>query len=388
MLYAAQNAQRRILDGIAAGSELLAASGLPWLAPQAALLHRMTRRYEKQPFAIPGTREAIVAHRPFAQLVHFVPDRGVRGPRVLVVAPLSGHHATLVRDTIATLLTDHDVYVTDWLDARNVPVALGTFSLDDYVAYVRAFIAQLGAAQLHVLAVCQPTVPTLAAVALDAADGAPSPRSLVLMGGPVDASKHPTAVNRLATEHPLAWFERHLIHRVPAEFAGRGRRVYPGFLQLSAFVMMNVERHARSYTDYWFARLRSDTAAATVHETFYDEYNAVLDMDAAYYLDTVRVVFQELALARGTWDVAGQRVTPRAVTRTSLFTIEGELDDISGLGQTAAALDLCTGVPDTQKRHLVAPGCGHYGLFAGSRWRTQIYPEVRAVIRAAEEAHA
>ncbi len=388
MLYAAQNAQRLVLDGISAGSGLLAGSRLPWISAHASLLHRMTRRYDKPPFAIPETREVIVASRPFAQLVHFVPDRGVCGPRVLVVAPLSGHHATLVRDTIATLLGDHDVYVTDWLDARDVPISLGAFSLDDYVAYVRAFMRQLDTASLHVVAVCQPTVPTLAAVALDAADGAPTPRSLVLMGGPVDASQNPTQVNRLATEHPLSWFEQFMIYRVPGEFAGRGRRVYPGFLQLTAFMMMNVERHTRSYVDYWFAQLGSDAVAAALHENFYDEYNAVLDMDAAYYLDTVRVVFQELALARGTWDVGGQRVAPRAITQTSVFTVEGELDDISGLGQTAAALALCSGVSEAQKRHLVTPGCGHYGLFSGSKWRTQIYPEVRAMIRASEGRRA
>jgi poly(3-hydroxybutyrate) depolymerase len=302
-----------------------------------------------------------------------------RDPRVLVCAPLSGHHATLLRDTVATLLQAHDVYVTDWIDAREVPVAAGPFPLADYVAYLRAFVHQLGARELHVVAVCQPTVPALAAVALDAAAGAATPRTLTLMGGPVDPSQSPTAVNRFATEHPLAWFERTLIHRVPSGFAGAGRRVYPGFLQLSAFVQMNPLRHAQAYRAYWLDQLRGDTEAIAAHESFYDDYNAVLDMDAAYYLDTVGTVFQDMALARGTWEIDGARVQPAAITDTALFTIEGEHDDISGLGQTAAAHALCSGISHHQ--HVVADGCGHYGIFSGQRWRTQVYPRIHAFVR-------
>ncbi len=384
MLYAAHQLQRFVFDGVEAVSGAVARAGVPWWSPQASLLQRMTKRYGKPAFAVPGVAEVEEIARPFVRLLHFVPERGVAGPRVLLVAPLSGHHSTLLRDTVTTLLADHDVYVTDWRDARDVPVALGTFGLADYVAEIRAFLRHLGAARTHVIAVCQPTVPVLAAVALDAAAGAPTPRSLTLMGGPVDAREHPTAVNKLATEHSIERFETMAIHRVPAGHAGAGRRVYPGFLQLTAFVMMNPQRHLRAYGDYWLAKLRGDTEAAAVHESFYDEYNAVLDMDAAYYLETVRLVFQEFALARGTWRIDGELVTPAAITATPVFAIEGELDDISGLGQTAAALALCSGLAPSQKRAMVAAGCGHYGLFSGSRWRAAIYPEVRAFIADAE----
>jgi poly(3-hydroxybutyrate) depolymerase len=378
MLYPLHELQRLSSDAISAWTELLRHAPVPWVRAQASLLHRITKGYPKPGFGIPGVVENVVLMRPFCKLVHFAAPQNRNVPRVLVIAPLSGHHASLVRDTVATLLQDHDVFVTDWLDARDVPLAAGTFSLDAYVTELRGFIQHLGAAQLHVVAVCQPTVPALAAIALDAAAGAPAPRSLVLMGGPVDARRNPTVVDKLATDHPLAWFEHQMIHRVPERYAGAGRRVYPGFLQLSAFVMMNPDKHAQAYWQYWLARLRGDEVAAAQHEKFYDEYNAVLDMDAQYYLDTVRIVFQEFALARGTWRVAGELVDPSKITATPIFTIEGELDDISGLGQTSAALELATNAP--AKRELVAAGCGHYGLFSGSRWREAIYPEVRAWI--------
>jgi poly(3-hydroxybutyrate) depolymerase len=378
MLYPLHELQRLSTDAISAWTELLRHAPVPWVRAQASLLHRITKGYPKPGFGIPGVVENVILARPFCRLLHFAVPQKREVPRVLVIAPLSGHHASLVRDTVATLLQDHDVYVTDWLDARDVPLAAGTFSLDAYVGELRGFIHHLGAAQLHIVAVCQPTVPTLAAVSLDAAAGAPAPRSLVLMGGPVDARRNPTVVDKLATDHPLAWFEQQMIHRVPERYAGAGRRVYPGFLQLSAFVMMNPDKHAQAYWQYWLARLRGDDVAAALHEKFYDEYNAVLDMDAHYYLDTVRIVFQEFALARGTWRVAGELVAPSAITATPIFTIEGELDDISGLGQTAAALELAANAP--AKRQLVAAGCGHYGLFSGSRWREAIYPEVRAFI--------
>jgi len=364
-----------------------------------ALFHRLTRPYPRPAFAIERVaahggevtvHEEVIATRPFCRLVRFRrettdPVRATElacDPRVLVCAPLSGHHPTLLRDTISTLLQAHDVYVTDWIDAREVPIAAGPFHLADYVGYLRGFLRELDARELHVVAVCQPTVPTLAAVALEAAAGAPTPRTLTLMGGPVDARRNPTAVNRFATEHPLAWFERHLIHRVPDGFAGRGRAVYPGFLQLSAFVQMNPMRHAQAHRSYWLDHVRGDTAAIVAHEKFYDDYNAVLDMDAAYYLDTVRTVFQDVALARGTWEIDGELVRPAAITDTALFTIEGEHDDISGLGQTAAAHELCTGLPEVAREHLVAEGCGHYGIFSGHRWREQIYPRIHAFIRA------
>ncbi|MBA3820055.1 MAG: polyhydroxyalkanoate depolymerase [Deltaproteobacteria bacterium] len=365
-----------------------------------ALLQRITRTYDKPVFGIATIEahgrevtvvEETVSIRPFCRLVRFTRQSAdattaaalARDPRVLVCAPLSGHHPTLLRDTIAKLLHEHDVYITDWLDARDVPVAAGPFRLADYVTWIQEFIRELGAADLHVLAVCQPTVPVLAAVALLASAGEPTPRTLTLMGGPVDARITPTAVNRLATERPLSWFESHMIHRVPFNHAGRGRAVYPGFLQLTAFVSMNPTRHADAYRTYWFDHLRgADGEASTlVHERFYDEYNAVLDMDAAYYLDTVKTVFQEFSLARGTWTVDGTLVEPAAITQTAVFTIEGAQDDISGLGQTAAAHTLCTGIPEHRRRHFVAEGCGHYGLFSGHRWRDTIYPEVHAFIR-------
>jgi len=412
MLYALHAIQRSFLNPVAnfsqKASDLLEGNdGLParMLRANLASLHRITKAFDKPAFGIThanahGAEMVVVEEEidchPFCRLVRFArrseePTTAAAlaaDPRVLVVAPLSGHFATLLRDTVATLLRDHDVYVTDWVDARDVPVAEGAFSLDDYVVTVQRFIRKLGAANLHVIAVCQPTVPVLGAVALMAGDGEPTPRSLTLMGGPVDARRSPTEVNRLATEHTLAWFETNMIHRVPAGYAGHGRAVYPGFLQLTAFTMMNPERHAESYGLYWLDRFRGAAGAerAKTHETFYDEYNAVLDMDAAYYLDTVEKVFQQFALARGTWVVNDERVRPETISTTALFTIEGANDDISGLGQTEAAHDLCTAIPKERRRHLVAEGCGHYGIFSGRRWREAIYPEVRAFIRAAEAA--
>ncbi len=410
MLYSLHELQRTFLDPVAEWADLtgkLLARHAPLASRFAvagcASLHRITKRYPKQPFAIAtvtahgrevAVEEVVVVAEPFCQLRRFARrgadaaacDALAGDPRVLVVAPLSGHHATLLRDTIATLLRDHDVYLTDWVDAREVPLAAGTFSLADYVATIQRQVRRLGAESLHVLAVCQPTVPVLAATSLMADAGEATPRSLTLMGGPVDARVSPTAVNSFAIERSIAWFESTMIHRVPDRYAGRGRAVYPGFLQLTAFVMMNPDKHAAAYRRYWFDHLRHGHGAepSRAHEEFYDEYNAVLDMDAAYYLDTVKTVFQDFSLARGTWDVGGHRVRPAAITGTSLFTIEGANDDISGLGQTEAAHALCSGIPATRKRHWVAEGCGHYGLFSGRRWRDAIYPELRAFIREAE----
>jgi len=285
---------------------------------------------------------------------------------------------------VRALLQDHDVYVTDWSDAREVPLAAGSFGLASYVRTVQRCIRALGARALHLVAVCQPVAPALAAVALMAQAGEPTPRSLTLMGGPVDARRSPTAVNRLATGRPIEWFERHMIHVVPDRYPGRGRRVYPGFLQLGAFMAMNRRRHLGAHGRYWLDHLRGPGGAAgrAAHERFYDDYNAVLDMDAAYYLDTVRLVFQDFALARGTWLVDGERVRPGAITDSALLTIEGELDDISGPGQTEAAHALCSGVPAARRAHHTAPGCGHYGIFSGRRWREGVYPRLRAFIRA------
>jgi len=373
---------------------------LPGAAQMAAgyeLLYRLHREYPKPEFGIrtvnvSGTEvlvcERAALSRPFCRLVHFKrysdDDRVVaqmrRQPVALVVAPLSGHHATLLRDTVHALLSDHDVYITDWIDARLVPVGEGSFSLDDYVGYVRYFIDHIGPARLHVIAVCQPTVPVLGAVALMAAGGRPLPRSLTLMGGPIDARQSPTAVNSLATTRPLRWFEDNLLHQVPARYPGRGRIVYPGFLQHAGFVSMNPGRHISSHWDFYHDLIQGDLEDAEAHRRFYDEYNAVLDMPAEYYIDCVRIIFQQHLLPRGLWRVAGERVAPKAIENIHLLTIEGEHDDISGVGQTSAAHALCTGVAPDRKHHLLVEAAGHYGIFSGRRWRDFVYPRVREFI--------
>jgi poly(3-hydroxybutyrate) depolymerase len=302
-------------------------------------------------------------------------------PVVLVVAPLSGHHATLLRDTVRAILPEHEVYITDWLDARLVPVHEGPFHLDDYVHYVQEFIRLLGP-EVHVISVCQPTVPVLAAVSLMADAGDPiAPRTMTMMGGPIDTRRSPTVVNNFATGRPLSWFESRVIQRVPARYAGFGRRVYPGFLQHASFIAMNAHRHVEAHRDFFNHLVVGDGESAEAHRRFYDEYNAVLDMTAEYYLETLRVVFKEHALPNGTWDVRGQRVRPEAIRKTALFTIEGELDDISGVGQTEAAHGLCRGIPASRRDHLLMEGVGHYGIFSGRRYREKIYPRIRGFIR-------
>ena len=382
----------------APGSWLAALPEAPRIAAGYELLYRIGKDYEKPEFGIHSVDvdgidcpvvEKVELERPFCRLLRFTRYTDDAGslrelkddPPVLVVAPLSGHHATLLRDTVRTLLKDHKVYITDWIDARMVPESEGTFSLDDYVRYIEEFIRHIGADKLHVVSVCQPTVPVLAAVSLMAARGEATPRSLVLMGGPIDARLSPTAVNNLATREPLSWFEQNVIQVVPANFPGRGRRVYPGFLQHAGFMAMNPERHFMSHWDYYQDLLKGDLDDAAAHRRFYDEYNAVLDMPAEYYLQTVRVVFQDHLLPRGEWDVDGERVDPSAITDTALLTVEGELDDISGLGQTEAAHDLCTGIPAKSRQHRVIEGAGHYGIFSGRRWREKVYPQVRDFIR-------
>ena len=314
---------------------------------------------------------------------------------VLIVAPLSGHYATLLRDTVKTMLKDHKVYITDWKNARLVPLAEGEFHLDDYVNYVQTFIRYLQATygNCHVMSVCQPTVPVLAAVSLMASRGETTPLSMTMMGGPIDARKSPTAVNNLATQRSHAWFETNVIYRVPDKFPGAGRRVYPGFLQHSGFVAMNPDRHANSHYDYFQNLVKGDNESAEAHRQFYDEYNAVLDMDADYYLETIATVFQEFRLVNGTWDVrndAGraERVRPQDIQHTGLLTVEGELDDISGSGQTAAAHDLCTGIPEAHRMHYEAKGAGHYGIFSGRRWREMVYPVVKSFILSHQPAAA
>jgi poly(3-hydroxybutyrate) depolymerase len=393
------------------GAQLFSAPG-SWLAQlpganRAAaayeLLYRLGKDYEKPPWDIKQVEvgaaqvqviEQTVLAKPFCRLVHFERHTGdpevaamlQRQPVVLVVAPLSGHHATLLRDTVRTLLTGHDIYVTDWIDARMVPVSEGPFTLDDYVCLMREFVRHLGPERLHVIAVCQPAVPVLAATALMAAAGEREPRSLTLMGGSIDARRSPTPVTEFANSRSLHWFDTHMIHEVPANYPARGRRVYPGFLQHAGFMAMNPLRHFSSHWDFYMHLVQGDLDGAEEHRRFYDEYNAVLDMPGEYYLDNVRVVFQQHLLPRGLWYVGGARVAPEAIRHAALFTIEGEHDDISGPDQTQAALDLCSGIPAERKRHLTVEGAGHYGIFSGRRWRQTVYPRVRDFIAEADVA--
>ena len=366
------------------------------------LAHRLAKDYEKPEFGITGVdvggvtvavQEQVAVEKPFCRLLRFkrftddaqaLTAMKVQ-PTVLVVAPLSGHHATLLRDTVKSLLQDHKVYITDWTDARMVSLDHGPFHLDDYIAYVQEFIRHIGP-EVHVMSVCQPTVPVLAAVSLMASNGETTPRTMTMMGGPIDARKSPTAVNNLAMNKSHSWFQNNVIYRVPPNFPGAGRAVYPGFLQHTGFVAMNPDRHLSSHYDYFRDLIRGDDDSAEAHRKFYDEYNAVLDMPAEYYLDTIKTVFQDFALVNGTWEVAGQLVQPADITGTALLTIEGELDDISGAGQTKAAHDLCTGIPKARQFHYDVEGAGHYGIFSGRRWREMVYPEVKAFIKRFDKA--
>jgi poly(3-hydroxybutyrate) depolymerase len=369
------------------------------------LMYRLWKDYEKPQFDIStvevdgvpvAIHERVEIDKPFCELRRFkrfsddpATLTKLKGqPAVLVVAPLSGHYATLLRDTVRTMLQDHKVYITDWKNARLVPLEAGEFHLDDYVLYVQEFIRHLQRTygNCHVISVCQPTVPVLAAVSLMASRGEVTPLTMTMMGGPIDARKSPTAVNNLAMNKSYEWFENNVIYRVPSSFPGTGRRVYPGFLQHSGFVAMNPDRHLLSHYDYFRNLIKGDDASTEAHRNFYDEYNAVLDMDADYYLETIRIVFQDFALVNGTWDVINEngdleRVRPQDITTTAHFTIEGELDDISGSGQTEAAHELCSSVPKSRQKHLEVKGAGHYGIFSGRRWRDIVYPQVRDFIR-------
>jgi poly(3-hydroxybutyrate) depolymerase len=366
------------------------------------LMHRLSKEYEKPEFGITSAKvdgvdvavqEQVAVTKPFCRLLRFkrftdnvgVLTRLKGQPTVLVVAPLSGHHSTLLREKVRELLKDHKVFITDWTDARMVPLDAGPFHLDDYIAYVQEFIRHIGP-EANVISVCQPTVPVLAAISLMASAGEPTPRTMTMMGGPIDARRSPTAVNNLATNKPFEWFENNVIYRVPTNFPGSGRAVYPGFLQHTGFVAMNPDRHLSSHYDYFLDLVRGDDDSAEFHRGFYDEYNAVLDMPAEYYLDTIKVVFQDFALVNGTWMVRGQLVRPQDITTPALLTIEGELDDISGAGQTRAAHDLCTGIPKHRQFHYDAVGAGHYGIFSGRRWREKIYPKVREFIASHQPA--
>jgi len=424
MLYQFYETQRSIMEPFADLAEvasrmfrnpMLPLSQLPGAQRMSAsydLLHRLGKDYEKPTFgirtvAVDGVdvaiHERVEMDKPFCELRRFkrfsddpaTLTKLKAQPVVLIVAPLSGHYATLLRDTVKTMLKDHKVYITDWKNARLVPLSEGEFHLDDYVNYVQTFIRYLQATygNCHVMSVCQPTVPVLAAVSLMASRGETTPLSMTMMGGPIDARKSPTAVNNLATQRSHAWFETNVIYRVPDKFPGAGRRVYPGFLQHSGFVAMNPDRHANSHYDYFQNLVKGDNESAEAHRQFYDEYNAVLDMDADYYLETIATVFQEFRLVNGTWDVrndAGraERVSPQDIQHTGLLTVEGELDDISGSGQTAAAHDLCTGIPEAHRMHYEAKGAGHYGIFSGRRWREMVYPVVKSFILSHQPAAA
>ena len=408
MLYQIYETQRALM---APFSEFASASAKLYTHPLSALsrtpmaqrvsaaldlMHRLAKDYEKPQFDIRtvevdgvdvAVQEQVPLSKPFCRLLRFkrfTDDPAVlesmKGhPTVLVVAPRSGHHSTLLRDTVRVLLRDHKVLITDWTDARTVPLDAGPFTLNDYVDYVQDFIRFVGP-EVNVISVCQPTVPVLAAVSLMATNGEFTPRTLTMMGGPIDARLSPTSVNNLATNKPYEWFENNVIYRVPANFAGAGRRVYPGFLQHTGFVAMNPDRHLTSHYDYFLDLIRGDDESTEQHRQFYDEYNAVLDMPAEYYLDTIKTVFQDFALVNGTWVKDGVTVRPQDITTGALLTVEGELDDISGAGQTRAAHGLCTGIPKQRQFHYDALGAGHYGIFSGRRWRENVYPVVKQFI--------
>ena len=412
MLYQMHELQRAVLNPMtafaSAGAKMFSSPHSPLaympfanrLAAGYELFYRLGKAYEKPEFGLHSTTvegsngstevpilQRVEIEKPFCRLLHFqrfFPPEMIKrraDPKVLLVAPLSGHHSTLLRDTVRQLIGAHDVYITDWVDARMVPLTEGPFHLDDYVAYIQQFIRHLGP-DVHVISVCQPTVPVLAAVSLMASARDPKlPRTMTMMGGPIDSRKSPTEVNNLATTKPYAWFENNVIYKVPSNYPGYLRSVYPGFLQHAGFVAMNPDRHMSSHHDFYLQLVRGDDADAKEHRRFYDEYNAVLDMPAEYYLDTIKTVFQDHALAAGTWMVRGDKVAPADIKTVALFTIEGELDDISGSGQTEAAHDLCSSIPKAMKQHFTAPKCGHYGIFSGKRWRGLIYPRIHDFIR-------
>lgn len=350
-----------------------------------------TRRFDKPAFGLHTTdingrtvavHEDIIGRKPFCQLKHFVREGAPKDdPKLLIVAPLSGHYATLLRGTVESLLPHNDIYITDWRDARMVPVYEGAFDLDDYIDYIIEYLHLLGP-NTHVMAVCQPAVPVFAAAALMGQDDDPcAPTTMTLMGGPIDTRKSPTVPNKLAKERPFSWFENNMTARVPPTAPGFWREVYPGFLQLSSFMAMNLNRHMDSHLQQFNNLVRGDGDSAQKHREFYEEYLAVMDMPAEFYLQTIKVVFQEQHLPRGIMVHRDRLVRPEAIKKTAMLTVEGELDDISGPGQTQAAHDLCINLPDDMKMDYVQPGVGHYGVFNGRRWHEHIAPRVSAFIR-------
>ena len=362
------------------------------LAAGLEVFTNITRRYPKPAFGLHTTlvdgsprkvTERTVLRYPFCNILHFQREgcEERRDPKLLIVAPLSGHYATLLRGTVEAMLPNHEVFITDWLDAREVPLKEGAFTLDDYMDYVREFLDHLGPG-CHVMAVCQPSVPVLAAVALMSEMKDPNtPRSMTLMGGPIDTRISPTVPNNLAQERSIEWFEHSVIDRVPLPHAGFMRQVYPGFIQLTGFMTMNLDRHVGAHVRLFHHLVKGDGDSAKAHNDFYDEYLAVMDLPAEYYLQTVKRVFQDHDLPLGRMTCHGDPVDPAAITKTALMTIEGEKDDISGVGQTMAAQHLCTRIPNHKRMHHLQAGVGHYGVFNGRRWREQIAPKVTAFIR-------
>jgi len=403
MLYDAYQAQNdifgpiRLMAGTASewlGRSWLPIGDLPFVRGAAAAMEMLSHAgmsHERRAFRVNAVTidnqevpvsEEVVASHPFCNLLHFRKDLIRDEPTVLVVAPLSGHFATLLRGTVETLLADHNVYLTDWVNARDVPLLFGRFELDDFVELVVRFVRLLGP-RTHVMAVCQPSVPVLAAAALLAADRDPcQPSSMILMGGPIDTRVNPTAVNQFAKAHTLDWFEQTVITTVPARYPGAFRRVYPGFLQLAGFLSMNFDRHVSAHWTMFRDLTRGDGESAAATRAFYSEYSTVMDLPADFYLQTVERVFHRCDLPLGRFFVRGRLVEPLAIEHTALMTVEGERDDVCGPGQTIAAHNLCTGIPPAKKTHHLQLKVGHYGVFHGRRWQTETYPRVRSFIRA------
>jgi poly(3-hydroxybutyrate) depolymerase len=397
MLYELYDAQRAALAGASAWSSAVSSwmgnafpaatvtTAQQTVASALDVFAHATRPYGKPVFGLSETvvgnrsvavTEDIAERTPFGNLLHFN-RRGIKGsPKLLIVAPMSGHYATLLRGTVEAMLPHFDVYITDWTDAKLVPLASGNFDLDDYIDTVIRFLTKIGPGA-HMMAVCQPSVPVYAATAIMNAQGHRcAPRSVTLMGGPVDTREAPTGVNLLAKQRPLAWFEQNVVLTVPAYYPGAFRRVYPGFLQLSGFLGMNLGNHLMSHWNMFKHLVRGDGESADSTKSFYEEYRSVCDMTGEFYLETVRKVFQEHALPKGELDHRGNRVDPSAIRSTALLCIEGERDDISGIGQTKAALTLATRLAERKKRYFLAEGVGHYGIFNGRKWRDMIAPEV------------
>jgi len=366
-----QGISNKLFGRLAAALELISRSTLTYTRPAYGIDKVMVGNRELE------IKEEVAYATPFGSLLRFKKDDAPDQPKLLLVAPMSGHFATLLRGTVKTLLQDHDVHITDWHNPRDIPIGAGRFGLDDYTGHLIDFLGQLGP-RPHMVAICQPSVSALSAAAIMCEDNHPSrPATLTLMAGPIDTRINPTRVNELATSRPIDWFERTLIASVPGRYQGAGRRVYPGFVQLAAFMSMNIDRHRKAHLDLYECLANGDLEKARPTVAFYDEYFAVLDLTAEFYLETVAWVFQEARLAKGELTFRDRRVEPRAIRRTALLTVEGERDDICALGQTAAAHDLCGGLKPYMKRHHMQAGVGHYGVFSGKRWEEQVYPIVR-----------